>query len=383
MSISGALTPLAQKEAGALPTPKGAPRLSIVIPTFNEAGNIAELVRRVAIALPHTHWELIIVDDDSPDGTAATAKALAAGDARVRCLRRVARRGLAGACIEGILSSSAPFVAVMDGDLQHDETLLAKMLAQLEQGTVDLVAGTRYVAGGDASAFGKTRGALSRIANNAAQRLLGTKLSDPMSGFFMLRREIVETHAAKLMPEGFKILVDIATTAGPSLRVAEEAYSFRERFAGESKFDVRIGLEFLGLILSKLSFGVITPRFLIFAMVGTTGLAVHLLALKAGLLMTKMVFPAAQALATFAAMGNNFLLNNLLTYRDRRLHGFAMLKGFSGYCVIGAAGALANVGVAAWFYSEQPVWWAAGIAGAIMGALWNYSMSSRLVWRAR
>jgi dolichol-phosphate mannosyltransferase len=213
--------------------------------------------------------------------------------------------------------------------------------------------------------------------------MLGTELSDPMSGFFMLRREIVETHAARLMPEGFKILLDIATTAGPSLRIAEEAYSFRERFAGESKFDVRIGLEFLGLILSKLSFGVVNPRFLIFALVGTTGLGVHLLALKGGLLMARLVFPAAQALATFTAMGNNFLLNNLLTYRDRRLRGLAMFKGFAGYCVIGAAGALANVGVAAWLYSEQPVWWAAGLAGAFMGALWNYSMSSRLVWRAQ
>lgn len=383
MSISPVATAISppQTEPGA---DLGAPaELSIIIPTFNEARNIAELAQRVARALPHTQWEIIVVDDDSPDGTAAAAKALGAANRRVRCLRRVARRGLAGACIEGILSSSAPFVAVMDGDLQHDETLLAKMLAHLEAGETDLVVGTRYVDGGDSSAFGKTRGALSRIANDTAQRLLGTKLSDPMSGFFMLRREIVEAHAAALQPEGFKILLDIATTAGPDLRIAEEPYSFRTRFAGESKFDVRIGLEFIGLLLSKLSFGVVTPRFLIFALVGTTGLGVHLLMLKTGLIAVRLAFPAAQALATFTAMGNNFVLNNLLTYRDRRLHGLAMLKGFAGFCVIGAAGALANVGLAAWLYSERPIWWAAGLAGALMGALWNYSMSSRFVWRTR
>ncbi len=143
----------------------------------------------------------------------------------------------------------------------------------------------------------------------------------------MLRREIVEAHAAALQPEGFKILLDIATTAGPDLRIAEEPYSFRTRFAGESKFDVRIGLEFIGLLLSKLSFGVVTPRFLIFALVGTTGLGVHLLMLKAGLIAARLAFPAAQALATFIAMGNNFVLNNLLTYRDRRLRGAGHAEG--------------------------------------------------------
>ena len=379
MSSISALAPARPPLRAAAP----APELSIVIPTFNEAGNVAELMRRIARALPDTDWEAIFVDDNSPDGTARTAKALAAEDHRIRCLRRVDRRGLAGACVEGILSSSAPYVAVMDADLQHDEALLAQMLTQMKTGDIDLAVGTRYVEGGSADAFSGIRGRLSRMANEAAQRLLGTQLSDPMSGFFMIRREIVEEHAADLTPEGFKILLDIATTAGPGLRIAELPYSFRTRFAGDSKFDARVGLEFLGLLLSKLSFGLVTPRFLVFALVGMTGLGVHLVALRGGLLLARFAFPAAQALATFIAMGNNFVLNNLLTYRDRRLHGARMLKGFAGYCVIGAAGAITNVGIAAWLYSESPVWWAAGLAGALMGALWNYSMSSRLVWRAR
>ena len=252
MSSISALAPARPPLRAAAP----APELSIVIPTFNEAGNVAELMRRIARALPDTDWEAIFVDDNSPDGTARTAKALAAEDHRIRCLRRVDRRGLAGACIEGILSSSAPYVAVMDADLQHDEALLAQMLAQMKTGDTDLVVGTRYVEGGSADAFSGIRGRLSRMANEAAQRLLGTQLSDPMSGFFMMRREIVEEHRAPdLTPEGFKILLDIATTAGPGLRIAELPYSFRTRFAGDSKFDARVGLEFLGLLLSKLSFG--------------------------------------------------------------------------------------------------------------------------------
>lgn len=360
-----------------------APQLSIVIPTFNEAGNVAELIRRIARALPDARWEAIIVDDDSPDGTAHTAKALATQDPRIRCLRRMERRGLSGACIEGILSSSARYVAVMDADLQHDETVLAGMLARLEDDSADIVVGTRYVEGGSADAFADGRRRLSRLANAAARQLLGTDLSDPMSGFFMLRREAVEDIAHRLSPDGFKILLDIVTTAGGALRVAEEPYVFRARFSGESKFDARIGLEFLGLLLNKLTFGIASPRFLIFALVGATGLGVHLVALRTGLILARFVFPAAQTFATLAAMGNNFLLNNLLTYRDRRLAGFAMLKGFAGFCAIGAAGAITNVGVASWLYSERPVWWVAGLAGAVMGALWNYSMSSRFVWRTR
>ena len=368
-----------------LPAPGAhpAPRLSIVIPTFNEAGNIAETIARIERSLPNVAWEVIFVDDDSPDGTASKTKALAAADRRVRCLRRVHRRGLSGACVEGILSSSAPYVAVMDGDLQHDEALLPKMLRWLEDDRADLVIGSRYIAGGNADTFGAGRGRLSRIANASARRLLGTDLSDPMSGFFMMRREIVESMAERLSPDGFKILLDIVVTAGGKLRSAEEAFVFRARFSGESKFDARVGLEFLGLLLDKMTFGVLNARFIVFALVGTTGLGVHLLTLKSGLIFAHAAFPTAQALATLVAMGNNFVLNNLLTYSDRRLKGLAMLKGFAGFCAIGAAGAITNVGIADYLYAEHPVWWVAGTAGALMGALWNYTMSSRFVWRAQ
>jgi len=271
----------------------------------------------------------------------------------------------------------------MDADLQHDESILPRMLARLQGGNTDLVVGTRYVEGGSAEVFDAKRGRLSRIATRAAQRFLGIELSDPMSGFFMLRREVVEEMASDLTPEGFKILLDIVTTAGGKLRVAEEPFVFRARFSGESKFDSRVGIEFLGLLLGKMTFGVVNPRFLLFGLVGVAGLGVHLIVLKASLLYASAFFPAAQSLATFTAMGNNFLLNNILTYRDRRLKGMAMLKGFAGFCLIGAAGALTNVGIASYFYVERPVWWLAGLTGALVGLLWNYTMSSRFVWHTR
>jgi len=356
--------------------------LSIIVPTFKERGNVAELVRRLDAALSGIAWEAIFVDDNSPDGTAQAVKDLSAADSRVRCLKRVGRRGLAGACIEGMLSSASPFVAVMDADLQHDEKVLPQMLARLKNGA-DLVAGTRYVEGGDAGSFSQGRGTISRLATKLTHRLVGTNLSDPMSGFFMMRRDRFDEIAPRLSPVGFKILLDIAATGGERLAIAEQPYVFGARFDGESKFNAQIGVEFLGLLLAKMTGDLVDPRFLFFAIVGAVGLIVHLIALSLALTVIPDQFRAAQALATLVAMTSNFLLNNELTYRDRRLKGFAMFRGFLLFCLIGSVGALTNVDLASWLYTERQVWWVAGAAGAIMGALWNYAMSTLFVWRAR
>jgi dolichol-phosphate mannosyltransferase len=358
-------------------------QLSVIVPTYQERGNVAELVRRLDAALGGIAWEAVFVDDNSPDETAAVVKQLAVSDPRVRCLKRVGRRGLAGACIEGMLSSAAPHVAVIDADLQHDEKVLPAMLARLERGEADLVAATRYVAGGNAAAFSASRGAISRLATGLTQRLVGTPLSDPMSGFFMMRREAFDAIAPRLSPAGFKILLDIAATAGPRLRIAEQPYAFGERFAGTSKFNIQIGVEFLGLLLAKMTGDLLDPRFIFFAIVGTIGLVVHLVALKLTLLVSPEPFRTAQIVATLVAMTSNFLLNNELTYRDRRLKGWGMLRGFLLFCLIGSVGAIANVDLASWLYIERPIWWVAGAVGAVMSALWNYAMSTLFVWRAR
>ena len=357
--------------------------LSIIVPTYRERGNVAELVRRLDAALAGTAWEAIFVDDNSPDGTAEAVKDIALGDRRVRCLRRVGRRGLAGACIEGILSSASPFVAVIDADLQHDEKVLPLMLKRLKEGRVDLVAGTRYVEGGSAGNFSEKRGAISRAATRLTHRLVGTNLSDPMSGFFMMRREPFETIAPALSPVGFKILLDIAVSGGDGLAIAEQPYVFGKRFEGESKFNAQIGVEFLGLLLAKMTGDLVDPRFIFFAIVGSLGLVVHLMALRLALMFLPDAFRAAQIIATLVAMTSNFLLNNELTYRDRRLKGAAMARGFVLFCLIGSVGVLTNVDLASWLYTNRQVWWVAGAAGAIMGALWNYAMSTLFVWRAR
>ncbi|MSP95102.1 MAG: glycosyltransferase family 2 protein [Alphaproteobacteria bacterium] len=383
MSQTASLPRAAAQHEAAARARAEAPELSIIIPTYKESGNVALVVQRLEATLEGLNWEAIFVDDDSPDGTASSVKTIAASDTRVRCLRRVIRRGLAGACIEGMLASSAPYVAVMDADLQHDERLLPKMLAILKQGQSDMVVGSRYVAGGSAEGLSKTRGAMSRVATSIAHRWTTVRLTDPMSGFFMMRRDKFDPLAASLSTQGFKILLDIVITANGKLRIVEEPYVFGTRQHGQSKLDAQVGLDFLGFLLTKLTGGAVTPRFFSFALVGTIGLGVHLIALRAGLIGLALPFVYAQILATMVAMTGNFFLNNQLTYRDKRLTGWSAGRGLLSFYAVSAVGALTNVGAASWLYAYEPVWWLAGIAGALVGAVWNYALSNVLVWRVK
>jgi len=360
-----------------------APQLSVVVPTFNERDNVTTLFRRLETALAGAAWEVIFVDDNSPDGTWDVVRGLARRDSRVRCIRRIGRRGLSGACIEGILASSAPCAAVIDADLQHDETQLPKMLALLQAGEADLVVGSRYIEGGSADSFNKQRAGASALATEVARRVLRVKVADPMSGFFMIRRDRFEQLAPQLSTQGFKILLDIVATARGELRVKEIPYTFGSRLHGESKLDSMVALDFLGLVLAKLTNDVVSLRFLLFAMVGSIGLFVHFVALYVALEAVDLPFPEAQASAALCAMTSNFILNNFLTYRDQRLRGLAILRGLLLFYLVCSVGLLANVGVAFSVYDQEPIWWLAGAAGALMGVVWNYAMSGLFVWRKR
>jgi len=366
------------------PSQAGVPlRLSVIVPTFNERDNVVTLVQRLDVALAGIAWEVIFVDDNSPDGTSDVVRALARTDSRVRCIRRIGRRGLSGACIEGMLASSAPVAAVIDGDLQHDETQLAKMLGLIEAGTAELVIGSRYVEGGSADSFNTQRLGASRFATAVAQRVLRVKIADPMSGFFMIRRDRFEQLAPQLSTQGFKILLDVVATASGDLRVVEVPYTFGSRMHGESKLDSMVALDFLGLVLAKLTNDIVSLRFLLFALVGSIGLFVHFAALFVGLEAFALPFAEAQAFAALLAMTSNFLLNNFLTYRDQRLKGFGILRGLLLFYLVCSVGLLANVGVAFSVYDQEPIWWLAGASGALMGVVWNYAMSGLFVWRKR
>jgi len=354
--------------------------LSIVVPTFNESGNVQELLKRLEAALGPAGWEVIFVDDDSPDGTASLVRELAKSDPRVRCLQRIGRRGLSSACIEGMLAASASAIAVMDGDLQHDETVLPTMLAEIDQGGADIVVGTRYGAGGSTGGWNKSRQAMSRLATLAGRTVLRHPVSDPMSGFFMLRRKVLDSTVHDLSALGFKLLLDILLTAEQSVRIAEVPYGFRDRFAGESKLDEMAVWEY-GMLLADKTIGRVLPvRFLSFSMIGGLGVIVHLAVLSVALKGLKFNFLTAQSGATLAAMIFNFAINNVFTYRDRRLRGQAWLKGLCSFMASCSVGALANVGIATYLFENRTRWIFAALAGVLVGAVWNYAVSQLYTW---
>ena len=247
--------------------------------------------------------------------------------------------------VEGALASNPPYLAVIDAAMQHDERVLPRMLDLLERGEADLVVGSRHVEGGGVGDWAESRQLMSRFATWCAGALVGTGVTDPMSGFFAMRRDTFHACIYDLSQQGYKILLDILTSSPRRLKVAEVPYVFRNRTEGESKLDVMVLAEFLFLLIEKFTRGLVPPRFVLFSLVGGLGLAFHLLVLDV-LRQAGLGFGAAQTSATYAAMTLNYLVNNSVTYRSQRLKGARFLVGYVMFCVVCSFGALANIGVA-------------------------------------
>jgi dolichol-phosphate mannosyltransferase len=373
-----------QAEPASASRPAGTPVLSVIVPCFNERPNVVPMIAKLHAALHGIAWEVIYVDDNSPDGTTQEVRRIARQDSRVRCIRRIGRRGLASAVIEGALSSSADYVAVIDGDLQHDETRLPVMLSALQAGGYDLAVASRHVEGGDSAGLStRWRHMLSDGGIFLAHAFLPVRLTDPMSGFFMLPRSLFEDLARGLNGQGFKILLDLVLSSHAPLRVLEVPARFRERAAGESKMDALVMIQFGGLLLDKVFGGLLPLRFFSFGLVGALGILVHLTTLALLRQTTLLGFEAEQAIATVVAMAFNFELNNVITYRDQRLKGPRLWRGLLLFMVVCGFGAIANVGIAQVLYERHTTWTVAGGIGAMIGVVWNYAVSATLVWRSR
>ncbi|MES2421385.1 MAG: glycosyltransferase family 2 protein [Pseudomonadota bacterium] len=357
-------------------------QLAVVIPTFNEKANVATLIAKLDQALVGRNWEAIFVDDDSPDGTADAAREIARLDKRVRVIQRIGRRGLSSACIEGMCATAAPVVAVIDGDLQHDETLLPAMLDMLKNEETDVVIGSRFVTGGCTGEWDSDRVAKSALATRMSRRVLKCDLNDPMSGFFMIRTDIVRRLAPSLSAIGFKILLDLLTASPTPLRFVEVPYTFRCRTEGESKLDHVVAMEYLIAIYDRMFGRVVPVRFAMFSAIGVLGVGIHMAVLTALFVGFGTHFLVGEIVATLAALTFNFFLNNALTYRDRRLKGWRQLvDGWVSFAVICSVGAVANVGIAAFLYEMRDGAWAASaLIGVLVGAVWNYALSSKFTW---
>ncbi|MEO1488841.1 MAG: glycosyltransferase family 2 protein, partial [Pseudomonadota bacterium] len=308
--------------------------LAIILPTLNERGNLAPLIERIEGALGSEGWEVLIIDDDSIDGTADEARCLALGDRRVRVIQRIGRRGLASAAIEGFCATAAPFVAVMDADHQHDPALLPQMLESLRAGECDICVASRFAPGASTADWAEPeRERLTGLANAIARLITGVELSDPMSGYFMLTTAKARALVPRLSGIGFKILLDLLATSDTPMQVREFPLDFAARREGTSKLDRAIVFDFLAGLYDKALGRLIPTRFALFGTVGALGVIVHMVVLSTLFFGFSKGFALAQALAVLSAMSFNFWLNNWLTYRDKRLRGWAkVLRGWAGFC---------------------------------------------------
>ncbi len=355
--------------------------LAIVIPTFKERDNIDPLLESLRQTLEGIEYEVIFVDDDSPDGTAAAIREISRTNARVRVLQRIGRRGLSSACLEGMLATATPYIAVMDADLQHDERILPTMLSELKEGKLDLVVATRNKEGGGMGEFADNRVRLSQLGRQLSRTVSHADLSDPMSGFFVIDRKFLDEVIHSASGTGFKILLDLVASARRPVRFAEVPYTFRKRMRGTSKLDILVGIEYLQLLLDKTFGNLIPPRFLIFSMVGAVGMLFSIGVLYLLFSVLKMQFSVAQAITTFVVMTANFFVNNSLTYRDRRLRGRRVATGLLTFYAACFVGAVINIRIAQFIKDAGVSWYLAGAAGLAVGAVWNYGVTSITTWR--
>lgn len=356
--------------------------LTIVVPTFNERANIRPLLEALDQCLSLGEWKVIFVDDDSPDDTATEIRACQADYSNVDLITRVGRRGLSSACIEGFHAATTPFIAVIDADLQHDESVLTEMLSLLREGKAEMVIGTRFSgAGGTGDGLSPVRMLVSQSAALLTRALFRVKISDPMSGFFVMKREVFTQVSQRLSAVGFKIMMDIIINHRPRLTMAEVPYTMRARYQGESKLDWLVAVEYVAMLISLRLGKLVSPSFVVFSAVGCSGLVVHATALCLLVQMYQSTFLVGQSIATLMAMTTNFFLNNTVTFRRRRLRGKAIFSGLLSFYLACSLGAVINVSISQFLYSSGVAYMVAGLFGALLAAVWNYLTTSQSIWR--
>lgn len=355
--------------------------LTIVVPTYNERENIVPLITAIDKVFNEDNWEVLFVDDDSPDQTSSLIREISRKDKRVRGIQRLKRRGLSSACIEGVLASSAPYICVMDADMQHDEAILPKMLGLIKNDGFEIVIGSRYAKTGSTGTLAKHRVWVSQAATLASKLILKFPVKDSMSGFFMMRRNLFEKVMHHLYGKGFKILLDILVSSPGATKYKEIPYTMRHRVAGESKLDFTVTWEFFTLIADKLLGRIFPVRFISFATVGFSGIFVHLFVLWVQHQILGNEFIYAQGLATVVAMTSNYFLNNYFTYKDRSLKGKKLIKGLFSFYLACSFGAIINIAFSTWLFEQAFPWWLAGGLGAVAGSIWNYVLTAVITWK--
>ena len=356
--------------------------LTVVLPAYNERENVDFLVNALHQA-DHEHQikRIIYVDDDSPDLTSEHIKS-SQYPIDVLCIHRIGRQGLSSAVVEGILLADTKYVAVMDADGQHAPADLMQMLALAIKEGDQLVIGSRFRDQASVETHVGLRSLLSKVGNRLANHVLRRQLSDPLTGFFLMERNLFTAISHQVRGAGFKILVDVIyNLRDKNIKIAETQIQFQERMHGESKLDSGVMIEFVDQMIGLFVGKIYPEKFIGFLAVGVFGMCVHFTVLYITLFILALDFTFAQTGATLVAMVANFALNNLLTFRRNRLKGFEWLKGLIYFIMVCSLGAIANVGVAGYIFKLDNIWWLSGLAGIVVGTVFNFTLSKYFVWK--
>jgi len=351
--------------------------LSIIIPTRNERENLPVIIGKLQEVMEGRHYEIVIVDDDSEDGTWQVAEEFSKRCQNIRVIRRINRKGLSSAITEGFLLGKGKYVAVLDADLQHDHRLITAMLDEI--GDCDVVIGSRYMDQKSVPGWDSWRSRLSRAGTTVAQKLLKQEISDPMSGFFMIRRKIILEIAPQLFEQGYKILFDILIRR-PDLKVKELPYDFKARLYGTSKLTAAVIFDFADLLISRAIPSRFNFQFIRYGVVGASGVVIHLFTLYLLHVAMGLLYPVALVFAIETAMVSNYILNNLWTFKEHRFLGLLWWKGlvkFNLACMLGSA---INLAIG-WYLVENTVpWFYASVLGIWVGMSWNYLTNRFFTW---
>lgn len=360
--------------------------LSLILPTYNERESLPTLIPRITEILRGTEYEIIVVDDDSPDRTWEVARELSRKHERLHVIRRVGRLGLSSAVIEGFLAAKGDVFVVMDADGQHDAALLPRIAAAAEENK-GIAMGSRYMEGGSVGNWEGFRAFVSRLGGSLAIWLCKVKVTDPMSGFFAISRRTFEEVLPRLNPKGFKILLDLLVHVPSGTNVSELPFSFGKRLLGESKFSAQVRMQYLEFLYDA-TVGRFIPLTLVkYCAVGALGVAVNLSAYMTVTLLLREspqygLFPTPLVAGIEAAIVFNFLLNNAWTFSHAKLRGWGAVTGFVKYNGVCAFGALANVAVTAFLFRGGMTAIGSIAIGAFVGMIWNYTIGKLFTWNA-